>query len=63
MYLIHKRKWIRIMAGVKKVPCRALFKKSNELPLASKFLHPFLLFIVDNVEMFQTYVDKHKAQT
>lgn len=51
------------MAGVKKVPCRALFKKSNELPLASKFLHPFLLFIVDNVEMFQTYVDKHKAQT
>jgi hypothetical protein len=43
------------MAGTKmRALCGELFKKCNILPLASEFLLSILLFIVDNIETFQT---------
>lgn len=43
--------------------CSELFKKFNIFPLASEFLHSLLLFVVDNVEKFQTNSDIHCMNT
>jgi hypothetical protein len=50
---IIQNKIIRIMAGVKRISCRELFKKFNILPLASELLLSRLSFAVDNLEMFR----------
>jgi hypothetical protein len=47
------------MSGTKRrASCTELFKKFNILPLASEFLLS-LLFVVDNLETFQTNSDIH----
>jgi hypothetical protein len=54
-----KNKIISVTAVIKwYITCRILFKKCNILPLASKFLLP-LLFVVDNMNNFQTNSDTH----
>jgi hypothetical protein len=59
-----QKKIIRMMVGIKKrVSCRELFKKFNTLPLASEFLLSLLLFIVDNMETFQTSSDIRSINT
>lgn len=40
-------------------PCRKLFRKSNILPLGSKFLLSVVKFDMDNMEKCQTNSDKH----
>jgi hypothetical protein len=58
-----QKKIIRIMAGVKKVSCRELFKKFNILPLKSEFLLLLLLCILDNMEKFRSNSDIHSINT
>jgi hypothetical protein len=52
------------MAGVKRsLSSKELFKKCNILPTANEFLLSLLLFIVDNMEKFQTNSDIYSTNT
>lgn len=61
---IIQRKVIQIMASAqKRWSCRILYKKSHVLPLASEYLLVLIMFIIDNLEMFQTYSEVYVFST
>jgi hypothetical protein len=57
-------KKIRIMMGCNsRVPCRNLFRKLEILPLATQYILSFMLFVVNNKNLFILNSEKHKIST
>ena len=46
-----------------RVSCRNLFKKLEILPLTSQCMLSFLMFVVQNKQLFLTYNENHNLDT
>jgi len=59
-----QKKAIRIMEGCRnRVLCRNLFKKLQILPLTSQYMLSFLMFVVQNKNLFLTNNANHNLDT
>lgn len=55
---------VRIMAGVEsRSSCRALFKKFYILPVPWQYIFSLVMFVVNNLESFQTDLSTHTVDT
>jgi hypothetical protein len=59
-----QEKIIIIMIGCNnRISCRNLFRKLEILPLATQYIPLFMLFVVDNKNLFILNSEKHKIST
>jgi hypothetical protein len=59
-----QKKAIRIMEGCgNRVSCTNLFKKLQILPLTSQYMLPFLMFVLQNKNLFSTSIENHNIDT
>jgi hypothetical protein len=64
IYLLCKKRTVRIIAGVKsRKSCRNLFMSSEILPLMCEYVFTLMNFVVNNQEHFQTNSLIHSVNT
>jgi hypothetical protein len=61
---ILQKKIIRIIMNIKtRESCRDIFKKLEILPFYSQYIYSLLLFVINNKDVFNFYIDIHKYTT